>query len=172
MDNETPSSDAPAEKSENAVPAPATPEAPAENKSAPSERRRNFLQKCMGGLGSLGFLMAVYPVIRYVEPPPESEGANRVEIDLAELPQGTSKTVIYRGRPAVVVNTVEGYIAFNAVCSHLGCIVKWTEQDQALICPCHGGKFDLKGNVLGGPVPSPLVPIPVAVAENKLIVGA
>ena len=119
----------------------------------------------------MGFLMAAYPLIRYVEPPPESEGAKRVEIDLAEMPPGTSRTVIYHGRPAVVVHSEEGYVAFNAVCPHLGCIVKWAKREQALICPCHGGKFDLKGKVLGGPPPDPLISISVTIEADKLIVG-
>jgi cytochrome b6-f complex iron-sulfur subunit len=168
MDKETPSSQEPSEAPGISEPSKALPE----QDTSKSDRRRGFLQKCLGGLGGLSFLLAIYPVIRYVEPPPEAEGANRVEIDLTELPPGTSKTVIYRGRPAVVVHSAEGYLAFNAVCSHLGCIVKWTEQDKTLICPCHGGKFDLRGNVLGGPVPSPLVSIPVTVEVDKLILGA
>ena len=172
MDKETPSSQEPPNASGKTAASNPTPEKPPGKAPVKSERRRRFLEKCLGGLGGMGFLMAVYPVIRYVEPPPESEGTNRIEINLADLPPGTAKTVIYRGRPAVIVHASEGYIAFNAVCPHLGCIVKWTEQDQTLVCPCHGGKFDLKGKVLGGPVPSPLIPIAITVEADKLIVGA
>lgn len=172
MDKEMPSSQEPSNAPEKSKPPNSRSKALPKIDPARSERRRSFLQKCLGGLGGLSFLIALYPVIRYVEPPPESEGANRVEIDLADLPPGTSKTVIYRGRPTVVVHSAEGYVALHAICSHLGCIVKWTEQEQVLACPCHGGKFDLKGNVLGGPAPSPLMSIPVSVEADKLIVGA
>lgn len=133
--------------------------------------RRRFLKRCLRAVGAIGAFGALYPIARYIQPPPEAEGANRVEIDTSEIPFGSSKTIIYRGRPAVVVNGPNGFIAFSAVCSHLGCIVKWTEQDQAFICPCHGGKFDQKGQVTGGPPPQPLVPIKVALNGEKVILG-
>jgi len=135
-------------------------------------RRRTFLQRILCALSGFGLLGAFYPVLRYIEPPPESEGANRVEIDAAELPPGASRTILYRGRPAVVVNSAQGYIAYGGVCSHLGCIIKWSPAEQVFICPCHGGKFNVKGVVLGGPVPRPLTAIPVSVAGNRVIVGA
>ncbi len=134
-------------------------------------RRRRFLQRCLGALGGIGSLMAVYPLIRYIEPPPEAEGANRVEIDRASLPPGTSRTVIYRGRPTIVVNTSDGYIAYNAVCPHLGCVVKWEGGTQSLICPCHGGIFGTDGSVQGGPIPGPLTAVELSVTDDKIIVG-
>lgn len=139
---------------------------------ADPRKRRKFLQRLLGALGGMGFLGAVYPVIRYIEPPPESEGANRVEIDAGELPSGASRMIVYRGRPTVVAHGIEGYVAYMAVCPHLGCIVKWTPAEQVFTCPCHGGKFSEKGAVLGGPVPRPLTPVPVSVEGNKIIVGA
>lgn len=135
-------------------------------------RRRRFLQKCLSGLGGLGFLMAVYPLIRYIEPPPDSEGNNRIEIDRETLPRGTSKTIIYRGRPTIVVNTPDGYIAYNAVCPHLGCVVKWEGRTQSLVCPCHGGTFGTDGSVLGGPIPGPLTAVELSVSDDKIIIGA
>ena len=135
-------------------------------------RRRRFLQKCLGALGGLGFLTAVYPLVRYIEPPPEAEGSNRIEIDRAALPPGTARTIIYRGRPTIVVNSPDGFIAYNAVCPHLGCVVKWEGRTQNLVCPCHGGKFDTGGNVLGGPIPGPLTAVELTVSDDKIIIGA
>ena len=143
---------------------------PGKTRSDPVRRRR-FLRKCLGALGGVGFLMAVYPLIRYIEPPPEAEGGNRVEIDKASLPPGTSRTIIYRGRPTIVVNTSEGYIAYNAVCPHLGCVVKWERGTQSLICPCHGGKFGTDGSVQGGPIPGPLTAVELSVSDEKIIIG-
>lgn len=137
-----------------------------------SSGRRTFLERCLGVLGAIGALGASYPVIRYLEPPPEAEGANRVEVDLTELPPGKGKLVIFRGRPALVVNSGEGFIAYTAVCPHLGCIVKWDELNQEFRCPCHGGRFNQRGEVLGGPVPGPLTAIAVSTSGDKVIVGA
>ncbi len=135
-------------------------------------RRRRFLQKCLGALSGIGFLTALYPLIRYIEPPPEAEAGNRVEIDRASVPPGTSKTVIYRGRPTIVVNTAGGFIAYNAVCPHLGCVVKWEGGTQNLVCPCHGGIFGTDGSVQGGPIPAPLTAVEFSVTDDKIIIGA
>lgn len=135
-------------------------------------RRRRFLQRCLGVLGGIGSLMAAYPLIRYIEPPPEAEGSSRVEIDRASVPPGTAMTVIYRGRPTIVVNTSDGYVAFNAVCPHLGCVVKWEGGTRSLVCPCHGGKFGTDGSVQGGPIPAPLTAVELSVTDDKIIIGA
>jgi len=48
--------------------------------------------------------------------------------------------------------------ALSTVCTHAGCIVRWTETSGApvLFCPCHGSRFDLAGGVLHGPADKPL----------------
>lgn len=48
----------------------------------------------------------------------------------------------------------------SAVCPHLGCIVDWNETEHTWDCPCHGSRFDPRGEVLHGPSPSNLAPIP------------
>ncbi|MBT5877119.1 MAG: ubiquinol-cytochrome c reductase iron-sulfur subunit [Candidatus Latescibacteria bacterium] len=137
-----------------------------------SSLRRGFIGKCLGFLGSLSFLTVLYPLIRYLEPPPEARGVSKVELDLADLPSGAARLVTYRGRPALVVNGENGIVAFNGVCSHLGCAVKWVMRDQEFACPCHGGRFDLQGRVIGGPPPEPLVPIAVSIHGDKVVLGA
>ena len=42
----------------------------------------------------------------------------------------------------------------SAVCTHLGCTVKYT--DQGFECPCHGSCYTKKGEVISGPAPSAL----------------
>lgn len=50
----------------------------------------------------------------------------------------------------------EGYRAFSATCTHLGCRVRWNAESSQFRCPCHGGVFDREGNVVDGPPPRPL----------------
>ena len=41
-------------------------------------------------------------------------------------------------------------------CSHLGCAVRWSPESDSFLCPCHRGRFDRQGEVLGGPPSEPL----------------
>ena len=44
----------------------------------------------------------------------------------------------------------------NIKCTHLGCELKWNKCELSWDCPCHGSRFDYKGNVLEGPAINPL----------------
>ena len=36
-------------------------------------------------------------------------------------------------------------------CAHLGCPVRWVPEKQDILCPCHGGIYDINGDHTGGP---------------------
>jgi nitrite reductase/ring-hydroxylating ferredoxin subunit len=48
------------------------------------------------------------------------------------------------------------YIALSSRCMHLGCPVRYVAAAQRFICPCHGGVYDFRGKVSGGPPVRPL----------------
>jgi Rieske Fe-S protein len=41
-------------------------------------------------------------------------------------------------------------------CTHLGCGVRWDQDRERFLCPCHGGEYDAEGTVVAGPPPRPL----------------
>ncbi|MCE5195165.1 MAG: ubiquinol-cytochrome c reductase iron-sulfur subunit [Nitrospiraceae bacterium] len=67
--------------------------------------------------------------------------------------------------------TKKGMVIFSPVCSHLGCHVNWYESKKEFICPCHGGRYDSEGKVLGGPPPAPLSKLPFKIINKRLHVG-
>jgi Rieske Fe-S protein len=41
-------------------------------------------------------------------------------------------------------------------CAHMGCPVRWSPEEGEILCPCHGGVYDINGNHTGGPPPHDL----------------
>ena len=48
------------------------------------------------------------------------------------------------------------WIALSSRCMHLGCPVRWVDAAARFICPCHGGVYNIRGLVAGGPPVRPL----------------
>lgn len=66
----------------------------------------------------------------------------------------------------------DSYRVLSAVCTHLGCGVKWDGTAKQFKCPCHGGTFDRAGKVLAGPPPRPLDRLTVRVNQQTLDIEA
>ena len=63
-----------------------------------------------------------------------------------------------------------GVLAMWHRCTHLGCTVPWRQDEGRFHCPCHGGIYNKKGEVLGGPPPRPLDLFPVEIVGGEIIV--
>lgn len=44
----------------------------------------------------------------------------------------------------------------DITCTHLGCELRFNSAENSWDCPCHGSRFDYKGNILNGPALKPL----------------
>ncbi len=62
----------------------------------------------------------------------------------------------------------QGFIAFSANCTHLGCPVRWMADAELFMCPCHGGAYYKDGSVAAGPPPHPLTRFEVRVVDNEV----
>ena len=69
-----------------------------------------------------------------------------------------------------VVHSPPGFFAMSAVCTHLGCMTRYAAAKKAIVCPCHGSRFDEQGQVTGGPAPTPLIRKHVALRDGQIIV--
>jgi cytochrome b6-f complex iron-sulfur subunit len=100
---------------------------------------------CLLGAGLLGF--------RFVAPPRIRDLSQ--EIDLGRpgrIPVGAIHHLA--AEHLFVIHEAGGYYALSGRCSHLGCRV--LPLPDGFSCPCHGGRFDLRGRPVAGPPPRPL----------------
>jgi Rieske Fe-S protein len=63
------------------------------------------------------------------------------------------------------------YVALSSRCMHLGCPVRFVAAAERFICPCHGGVYDFRGMVAGGPPVRPLDRFYTRVVGNYLQIG-
>ncbi len=143
-----------------------------ENEPIPPERRRFFLTIMLSGIGAVLAAASAWPVWRYLAPRKTEGEGEKVTLTRDQVPLGGAHFFTFRGHPAVVLQEKAGeFIALTAVCTHLGCIIKWLPAKKAFECPCHAGYFSPTGKVLGGPPPKPLESYPVHVQEDSIVIG-
>lgn len=146
----------------------------AEGLSGPEPTRRGFLERFLVGSGLTLVATYVGAALAYLAPAKKASGEDSSRIDAGaadELAVGEAKVVKGEGDPVLVIHTDTGFLAFSAVCTHLGCIVEWDGERRQIHCPCHAASFDLNGNVLGGPAPKALPAMAVEVQEGHLVVA-
>ena len=72
---------------------------------------------------------------------------------------GNSIAYVRQRDPAIDTEPEFAYdhwIALSSRCMHLGCPVRYVAAAERFICPCHGGVYDFRGLVAGGPPVRPL----------------
>ena len=128
---------------------------------------RRKLTEILIGLVTLFFTSgAVATVLKYTWPQAKARSVS-VEVRIAsvdEVPTGSVKNFVFNGKAAILLHMPAGFRAFGRVCTHLGCIASWKQDENDIFCPCHLGRYDPNtGAVLSGPPPSPLPAIDIAV---------
>ena len=132
--------------------------------------RRQFIQLGLGVLGLSVAGEAAWIALKGLEPGVEGP-PQPVEVQVGDIPVEGTKVITYGNDPALVRRQEDGFLVLSLVCTHLGCIVKWGDEEGAFHCPCHAASFDKSGRVTGGPPPAALERLPFKQTGDKIIVG-
>jgi Rieske Fe-S protein len=135
--------------------------------------RRDLLGWLLGASSGTLLGILLYPIVRYVMPPPQAEAtAGAVTAGkVRDFAPNSGKVIRFGTRPALVVRMATGeFRALSAVCTHLQCTVQYRPDLELVWCACHNGRFDLTGRNIGGPPPRPLDQLDVAVRGDEVVV--
>lgn len=71
---------------------------------------------------------------------------------LDDVEQGEGRIIEFEGEKIGVYKDENGEIyKIKPVCAHLGCELSWNNLEKTWDCPCHGSRFDYRGNQIYGP---------------------
>lgn len=147
--------------------------------------RSDFMKATIAGIGGLIGLAYGLPAVAYVIGPAKNQDSgdwiqlgsvNKIELNtptlfktVVETQTGWIKT---ESEISAFVLTTNGqdFIVMSNVCTHLGCRVRWIEEQDGFFCPCHNATFSKDGEVTGGPPPRPLDRLESKVEEGILYV--
>lgn len=105
---------------------------------------------------------------------PVTQEGDIVELEIEKVPElgtaGGMCTIQPKGMKPVLVMRLENqtFRALSLKCTHLGCTVRWDNEEQLLRCPCHGSRFQDDGRVTKGPAKRPLAGFPTQLLGTKL----
>ena len=134
--------------------------------------RRGFLL-AVGWIGFLffSFLAGLLTMVDFYKPKVLFGPSNKFKAGYPdEYPVGKVSTRWMKDRGVWIIRTDHGIYAFLAICRHLGCIPNWIEEERLFKCPCHGSNYNIEGDVVGGPAPSPLFRVAISYAPDGQLV--
>ncbi|WP_407570086.1 ubiquinol-cytochrome c reductase iron-sulfur subunit [Deinococcus altitudinis] len=98
-------------------------------------------------------------------------GVTRNQLIIAKFPPSQLKA------PTNLAATDQGIVVYSRQCMHLGCAVEIKPYpskglQEAAVCPCHGGVYDLTqgARVVDGPPPAPVPQLPIKVVGGQVVV--
>lgn len=147
-------------------------------------KRRDFIPRIMGGSA----IVAVLPMAMTscekddMEDLEESmddqneddseNSANTIDLnDASFVGLKTQGGFAYKGDLIVINLGMDEFAAFSSRCTHSGCTVNYSPNNNNLPCPCHGSVFSLTGSVLNGPATSALKKYTVKKEGNILTIS-
>jgi Rieske Fe-S protein len=110
--------------------------------------RRGFLRRACGGCAALA-------VLPWVQSCAGEEPFPGLVVDLEGIPEGRSFH-LDEDLPVELLREGDRILARSLLCTHQGCQVRWREEQNDYLCPCHAGRFDATGHPVAGPPREPL----------------
>jgi menaquinol-cytochrome c reductase iron-sulfur subunit len=153
------------------------------NENELNDGRRRFLVRLTLGLSAISATVAGIPVLSALFAPLLEKTAVqwRTVANLQGFPVGMVRLVsfenadpkVWAGETAKTAawlrrDAADKFTAFSVNCTHLGCPVRWQEDAQLFMCPCHGGVYYKDGTVAAGPPPKPLTEYPVRIHKGQV----
>jgi cytochrome b6-f complex iron-sulfur subunit len=115
-------------------------------------KRRDFINKVAFGTLVSGGALLTSAALRI--PFPQTGGAAR-RYALANINQYPFNHFTFLpGKNIYIYRDRRGIRAVSAICTHLGCVLR--RSDNGFRCPCHGSRFNDRGEALSGPATSDL----------------
>jgi len=153
--------------------------------------RRGFMGKAFGVFAAGGAVASLYAMKKSWDPLPSVKAAGFTTLDMSTYPENELITEKWRGKPIFVLKYTKDMLAkMNDVdksrviaigddtfmvclglCTHLGCIPGYNPTEQNFLCACHGGMYDLTGEVTKAPPPRGLDIPPFKIDGTKLVLG-
>jgi Rieske Fe-S protein len=155
--------------------------------------RRRFMTAVTHGAGGIAAAAFTLPVLGFAIGPvfsrepfkwqtigvpsdfPKDTYMTRVVEIVQGIGEAGNTTAYIRARnPAIDTEPEDQYnhfVALSSRCMHLGCPVRYVGAAQRFICPCHGGVYDFRGMVAGGPPVRPLDRFYTRIKDGYVQVG-
>jgi Rieske Fe-S protein len=92
-------------------------------------------------------------------------------VPLDALAGGVPHRVAYGDIPVEVRAVGDRITAHVLLCTHMGCVVRWTDELGAYRCVCHDGRFDAEGRPIQGFPSRPLARLSVRRDGREVVVG-
>jgi cytochrome b6-f complex iron-sulfur subunit len=131
--------------------------------------RRLFLRLGIGSLVATSFA-SLLAAFKFLTPPVLYERSQIFEAgEINDFNSGNVKNIQMGEKKISLINQNDKLYALVRTCTHMGCVPNFNKSEKAFVCPCHGSKFDIQGNVIRGPAPEPLYRASLAINNNGQI---
>ena len=153
--------------------------------------RRGFMGKAFGGVAAVGAVASLFAMKKSWDPLPSVKAAGFTTLDMSGYNANELVTEKWRGKPIFVLKyspemiatlnekqmgrTIkvgeDHYMVNLGLCTHLGCIPGYNKEEKNFLCACHGGMYDVTGDVTKAPPPRGLDIPPFKIVGNTLVLG-